>query len=68
MHAWCPWRPEESVRSPETGVTDDCEPPVWVLGMKSGFFARAANALDCWATLLGSHQTILKTMLPSQKT
>lgn len=27
MHAWYPWRSEESVGSPVTGVTDDCEPP-----------------------------------------
>ena len=25
--AWCLWRSEEGIGSPETGVTDDCEPP-----------------------------------------
>lgn len=27
VHAWCPQKPEESIRSPETGVTNGCEPP-----------------------------------------
>jgi hypothetical protein len=27
LHAWCPWGPEEGVRSPATGVTHGCEPP-----------------------------------------
>lgn len=27
VHAWCPRRPEEGVRSPGTGVTGGCEPP-----------------------------------------
>jgi hypothetical protein len=26
LYAWCPWRPEEGIRSPGTGVADDCEP------------------------------------------
>lgn len=26
MHVWCPWRSEEGIRSPETGVTDGWEP------------------------------------------
>lgn len=26
VHAWCPRRPEEGVRSPGTGVTGGCEP------------------------------------------
>lgn len=25
--AWCLWRPEKNIRSPETGVTGGCEPP-----------------------------------------
>ena len=25
--AWCPWKSEEGVRSPETGVMDSWEPP-----------------------------------------
>lgn len=24
---WCPWRPEEGIRSPVTGVTGSCESP-----------------------------------------
>lgn len=24
--AWCPWRPEEGVRCPWTGVTNGCNP------------------------------------------
>jgi hypothetical protein len=24
VHAWCPWRPQEGVRSPGTGVANSC--------------------------------------------
>jgi hypothetical protein len=24
MHVWCPWRPEEGIRSSGTGVTSGC--------------------------------------------
>lgn len=27
MHAWCPRKTEESIKSSETGVTDGSEPP-----------------------------------------
>lgn len=27
MHAWCPWKAEEGVGFPGTGVTDGCELP-----------------------------------------
>lgn len=27
VHAWCPWRPEDGVRYPGTGVTDSCNRP-----------------------------------------
>ena len=33
VHAWCPWRPEEGIRSPETGVTDHCELRCWGLNL-----------------------------------
>lgn len=26
LHAWCPQRPEEGIKPPDTGVIDDCEP------------------------------------------
>lgn len=44
--AWCPRRPKEGDRSPETGIRDDCESPCgcWDLS------ARAASALNLnWA-------------------
>lgn len=25
--AWCPWRSEEGIRCPRTGVRNGCEPP-----------------------------------------
>lgn len=28
MHAWCPWRPQDSIRAPGTGVVDSGELPV----------------------------------------
>lgn len=28
MHAWCPWRPEDSIRAPGTAVVDSAELPV----------------------------------------
>jgi hypothetical protein len=27
--ALCPWMPEDSIGSPETGVTEGCESPCW---------------------------------------
>lgn len=35
LHAWCPQRTEEGIASPETGVTDSCEPPrvYWELNL-----------------------------------
>lgn len=30
MSAWCPWRSEKGIRSPTTGVLNDCEPPILV--------------------------------------
>lgn len=27
VHAWCPWRSEDEVGFPKTGVMNDCEPP-----------------------------------------
>lgn len=35
VHDWCPWRQEEGVDYPRTGVTDDCEPKCvsWELNM-----------------------------------
>lgn len=27
LHAYCPWRPEESMGSPGTGIMDGYEPP-----------------------------------------
>lgn len=34
--AWCLQRSEEDVRSPGNEVTDGCEPPMWMLGIKPG--------------------------------
>lgn len=33
---WYPRRQEQSLRSPQTGATNDCELLFWVLGMKPG--------------------------------
>lgn len=37
MHAWCPQRSEEGIRSPGTGVPDNCELPCgcWDLNLGS---------------------------------
>jgi hypothetical protein len=35
MHAWCPRKPEEDKRSPETGTPEGCEPRS-VLGNEPG--------------------------------
>lgn len=29
IHDWCPQRSQESIRSPETGVSGSCEPSCW---------------------------------------
>lgn len=42
-----PWRPVESVRSPEARVTGDC-----VFGTKPGSSARAVITFNCGATSL----------------
>lgn len=47
MHVWCPWRPEEDIRSPGTGVMNSSEPPYGVLGTKHRSSARVTNALKC---------------------
>jgi hypothetical protein len=39
MHAWCPL--EETIRYPETGVTDACELPSSGMGIKPESFGRA---------------------------
>ena len=45
---WCPWRPEECVRSLRTEVKDGWElPAMWVLGIKSRFFGKAASGINC---------------------
>ena len=38
IQAWCPRRPEEGIRIPETRVTDGCEPPCgcWELNLSYG--------------------------------
>lgn len=41
MCAWCPWRAEEGIGSPETRVADSCELPCWMLGIKPGSLERA---------------------------
>ena len=37
MHVWCPGRPEESIRSLGTGITDSYKPPCgyWELDLGS---------------------------------
>lgn len=45
IHTWCPWRPEEVVWVPGTGVT------MWVLGIKPGSSERTIGVLNHWAIL-----------------
>jgi hypothetical protein len=35
VHVWCPWRPEEAIRSPGPGVLEGCELPYecWELSL-----------------------------------
>lgn len=41
----CLQSPEEGARYPEVGVTDNCEPMTWVLGIELESSGRAANRL-----------------------
>lgn len=36
VHAWCPQRSKEGMKSPAIGVINGCE-PLWVLGTESRF-------------------------------
>jgi hypothetical protein len=38
----CRRRPDD-IKSTETGVTDSCEPPVWVLEIEPGSYVRLEN-------------------------
>jgi hypothetical protein len=51
VHACTPhlWRPEESVKSPWTGVVGGCEPPGVHMGTELRFQRRAASALNLGA-------------------
>lgn len=40
-----PWRQEEGIASPQTGVTPGCEPPAG-LGIEPGSSTRAAGSLN----------------------
>lgn len=42
LHAWCPWRSEEAIKSLGTGVTESCELPS---GNRTWSSARIASAL-----------------------
>lgn len=53
LHAMCVQclqRPEERVRSPETGVSGGCK-GTWGLGTKTKSFAITTRALNCWAII-----------------
>lgn len=43
--AWCPWRPEEGIRCPVTGVPDGFE-PMEVLGIDPWSSGRATSVLN----------------------
>lgn len=47
VHNWCPWKPEEIIRFPRTGVRDSCEPPCgcWEIEPRC---SRVVSALNSW--------------------
>jgi hypothetical protein len=55
----CPIRSVGSVASAGTGVADNREPPVWVLGLEHGSSRRTDNALNPGATSLAFAPMIL---------
>ena len=60
----CPWRPEDSVGSPGTGVTGSCEPPCKMLGTEPRSSARAVSALTHQPSLLSpTYPKVLFTLL-----
>lgn len=48
--SWCPWRLQEGIRFPGTGVTNG-RGSMWVLGIEHESCARAASALNCWLSV-----------------
>lgn len=50
MCAWCPWKSEEDIRSPRTGVTEECNP--W-------FVATAWTLLVTWQMAVDKSPHIL---------
>lgn len=46
----CPWKPEQGIKSPGTGVKGVLRCPTWVLGIIIGYSRRAANAITHWAS------------------
>ena len=56
VNTWYPWRPEEGIRSPATGVTDDCEPPY-------GFWELNAGPLKEHSVLLTTDPSLAPTYL-----
>lgn len=45
VHVWCPWRTQEGIRLPETGVVDGCELPC-------GYWAPNLHFLQEWPVLV----------------
>jgi hypothetical protein len=43
--AWCSWRPEEDIRTPEAGLTDGYEKPQRCWKSNTGSFGRAAQLI-----------------------
>lgn len=54
VHAWCPWRPDEGVRSSRIEFACSCEPLCGCLELNHSLFARVASALFLWA-VFSSH-------------
>lgn len=48
IHACCPWKPEENIRTPDTGVKENCDQPAIGAG-KSRPSARAASLPNLWS-------------------
>lgn len=61
--AQCLRRPEDNVRSPETGIADSCEQPYGCWELKMGLFGRTVNVFKAEQSLQPLHQILLLSKL-----